>query len=102
MKVVWTEQAAARLEEIEDYIARHSSPARAEKFVVDLIRRTERQLSRQPRSGRPLPELPGSRLRERIHDGYRVVYRLQRTAIEVLTVFNGRRLLPREELPDDE
>ena len=98
MTVVWTAQAAERLEEIEDYIRQRSSPERAERFVNELIRSTDRVLSRQPRSGRRVPELPDSRLRERIHRGYRIDYRLRAKRVEILTVFEGHRLLRADEL----
>lgn len=102
MIVVWTDQAAERLAEIEDFIARRGSPKRAEKFVSELIDSTNGQLSRHPRSGRAVSEVPGSRLRERIHRGYRIVYRIRRGRVEVVTVFEGHRLLPREDLADSE
>lgn len=102
MIVVWTDQAAERLAAIEDFIRRRSSPRRAEAFVTDLVDSTDLQLSRHPRSGRSVPEVPGSRLRERIHRGYRIVYRLRRGRVEVITVFEGHRLLPREEIADSE
>lgn len=102
MIVVWTDQAGERLAEIEDYIARRGSPRRAEAFVDEIVDATTRQPSRHPRSGRRVPEVPGSRLRERIHRGYRVVYRIRRGRVEVITVFEGHRLLPREDLPDSE
>ena len=102
MIVVWTDQAGERLAEIEDYIARRGSLRRAETFVSEIIEATNQQLSRHPRSGRRVPEVPGSRLRERIHRGYRIVYRIRRGRVEVITVFEGHRLLPRQDLPDSE
>ena len=100
MKVVWTEQAWRRLSEIEDFIAR-DRPAATAKLVDKLVDRGD-ALATHPHRGRTLPELPDSGLRELVVDNYRVVYRRTANIIEVLTVFEGHRLLRRKELPKAE
>ena len=99
MKVLWTEQAWARLAEIEAFVGK-DDPEAASRLVDRLIDRGE-ALARYPDRGRKLPEIPGSGLRELLVGNYRVVYRRGSKAIEVLTVFEGHRLLRREELPED-
>ena len=99
MKVVWTEQACRQLAEIEVFVAQRS-PDAAAKLVERLLDRAE-ALAGHPDRGRKVPEIPGSNLRELLVRNYRVVYRRTPKAIEILTVFEGHRLLPREELPDD-
>ena len=42
--------------------------------------------------------MPRSELRELIEGGYRIVYRILDRSVEVLTVFDGRRLLPSQDL----
>ncbi|AUB84411.1 type II toxin-antitoxin system RelE/ParE family toxin [Candidatus Thiodictyon syntrophicum] len=96
MKVRWTDQAYLRLAEIEDFIAR-DNPKAAARMGERIIERGE-ALADQPYCGRPLPELPGAELREIIVGNYRVVYRLREDHVEVLTVFEGHRLLPAEDL----
>ena len=49
-----------------------------------------------------MPELPESGLRELIVDNYRIVYRRTPRAVEVLTVFEGHRLLRLDELTESE
>ncbi len=100
MKVVWTEQAWRRLSEIEEFIAR-DRPDAAAKLVDKLIDRGD-ALATHPDRGRKVPELPGSGVRELVVDDYRIVYRRTASTIEVLTVFDGHRLLRREELPGAE
>jgi Plasmid stabilization system protein len=51
-----------------------------------------------PTSGRPLPEFPTSPLREVIVDPYRIVYRTSGSAILILAVIHGKRLLKEEVL----
>ena len=96
MKVVWTEQAWERLLEIEQFIGR-DDPRAATRFVDRLIERGD-GLADHPEQGRHLPELPESGLRELIVGNYRIVYRRTQEAIEVLTVFEGHRLLRVDEL----
>ena len=98
MKVFWTEQAWQRLAEIETFIARHN-PEAASRLVDRLIDRGD-ALTSNPARGRKLPEMPRSGLRELIVDNYRIVYRPTPSNVEVLTVFEGHRLLRREELPE--
>ncbi len=96
MKVTWTEQAWERLIEIEVFVAR-DDPEAATRLVDGLIERGN-ALARYPDRGRRLPELPKSGLRELIVGSYRIVYRRGAETIEVLTVFEGHRLLRNEEL----
>ena len=98
MKILWTEQAWSRLVEIEAFIAR-DNPTAASKFVDKLIERGD-ALARNPDRGRKLREMPGAGLRELLVGKYRLVYRVTSSAIEVLTVFEGHRLLREGELPD--
>jgi len=100
MKVLWTEQAWRRLSEIEEFIAR-DRPAAAAKLIDKLVDRGD-ALASHPERGRKLPEIPGSGLRELVVDHYRIVYRKTTSTIEILTVFEGHRLLRREELPKAE
>jgi len=98
MKILWTEQAWTRLVEIEAFIAR-DNPTAASRFVDKLIERGD-ALARNPDRGRKLREMPGAGLRELLVGKYRLVYRVTSSAIEVLTVFEGHRLLREGELPD--
>lgn len=95
MRVVWTEQAWTRLAEIEIFIAK-DSPAAAAKFVDKLIERGE-ALARHPERGRRLREMPSAGLRELLIGNYRIIYRVTSNTIEILTVFEGHRLLRDDE-----
>lgn len=99
MKVVWTEQAFARLAEIQSYIS-VDDPAAAARFVGRLAQRTL-LLARTPGMGRIVPELPETGLRELIFGNYRIVYRIHGETVQVLTVFESHRLLPRQDVPPE-
>jgi len=97
MKIRWTHEALNQLIETEDYISK-DSPARAIQFVNQLIEHAE-SISDKPRMGRVVPELANPDIRELIFKKYRIVYRLEKNYIEVLTVFEGHRML-RVKKPD--
>lgn len=98
MKVVWTHQAYLRLSEIHEFIARDSQEA-ADRWAGKILDRGD-GLADFPEKGRAVPELPGSSLRELIEGNYRIVYRVTKRKIELLTVFEGHMGLPAKDLPD--
>ncbi len=96
MKVVWTEQALERIQEIEDFVSQNS-PDRAMLFVAKLIERGD-SLAPFPHLGRRLPELGSSEIREVLEGNYRIVYRITHERIEIITVFEGHRQLPTQDI----
>ena len=99
MKLSWTPEALNRLVEIEEFIAQ-DSPERAEDFINYLIERVSLILD-NPEIGRIVPEISNITIRELLIKNYRVVYRVKTTAIEILTVFEGHRLIRRDEIQSD-
>lgn len=97
MKVVLSRKAVSRIEEIEDLVAERN-PVAAERLRNGLLDRMA-TLARLPRRGHALPELPHGPFRELLQGRYRIVYRIVGETAEVVTVFQGRRQLPREDLP---
>ena len=91
MKIVWTHEALERLTGIEDYISK-DSPERAARFVDQLIQHAE-SLRDTPRAGRIVPEIAHPDIRELIFKKYRIVYRVKKDCIELLSVFEGHMLL---------
>jgi len=96
MKIYWTREALARLQEIEEYIAK-DNPVAAVEFVDKLISKAE-TLVNNPVKGRTVPELSFENIREVLYKNYRIVYLLKKNVIEVLTVFEGHQLLKKEEV----
>ncbi len=80
------------MEAIWKFIANDSTPY-ADLVVARLLESVER-LRHFPRSGRIVPELADPLLREIIEPPYRIVYRVNDEAAEILTVFRASRLLP--------
>lgn len=76
MEIVWTHQALYKLNKFVDYISRDDLVT-AEKWVLKLIEKTD-QLTKQPESGRIVPEYNEPNLRELIFWNYRVIYRIRK------------------------
>jgi plasmid stabilization system protein ParE len=64
----------------------------AEVFAHRVFNAAER-LEPFPLSGRTVPELDVYHLREVIIGSYRLIYRLEKEDVEILTLYHGARLL---------
>jgi addiction module RelE/StbE family toxin len=98
MKVVWTKEAIIKLNQIEDFIS-VDNPIAAINLINKVIELAE-NLKKFPLKGRMVPELSLSQLREIIYKNYRVVYLLKKNSIEILTVFEGHKLLEIKDFRD--
>ena len=96
MQIIWTQEALNRLTDIENYISK-DSPNRAITFINYLIDQGE-SLKDHPKIGHVVQELGNENIRELIAKKYRIIYRVSQNRVEILTVFEGHRLLRREEL----
>ena len=96
MQLIWTREALERLTEIEEYIAKDSQ-ARAINFINHLLSQGE-TLKDHPKIGRVVPEVGNENIRELIARKYRIIYRVSDKRVEILTVFEGHRLLRLDEL----
>lgn len=89
--VRWSPEATEDLESIAEYIARDSEfYARA---VVSKILAASRKIPEQPLIGRVVPEISEEEIRERFVFSYRLVYRIKDSAITIVAIIHGKRLL---------
>ncbi len=93
MTVEWSEQAAAQLQAIRDYLAR-SSPGYAQTLAERLIQRTER-LADFPLLGAEVAEYGDESLREIFEHPYRLLYRVSGEQVQIVAVVHAARRLPR-------
>ena len=93
MRVVWTDRAKGRLRQIHAYIAQ-DQPLNADR-VVDRLTRRVAQLAEHPRSGRVVERYQRDDLRELIDTPYRIIYLILAERIDIVTVRDSRRVLPR-------
>lgn len=90
-RVIWSPRAASHLEEICAHIAQ-DSPMYARIFARRVIS-VVRDIPRFPMVGRMVPEYGNPGLRERLHAGYRIVYRVKPDTLEIAAICHGARLL---------
>ena len=57
-------------------------------------------IPKNPKRGAKVPEYDRDDLRERIFQNYRIVYRLHRQTVEVVSIVHGARLLPTDLLDE--
>ena len=91
LRIRWSLRAVSQFEGICEYISR-DSPRYASVFA-SRINNIVSSLPEAPRLGRVVPEYRDPILRERIYQGYRIVYRLKPDAIEIVAICHGARLL---------
>ena len=98
MKIVWSPLAIERAYEAAAYIA-SDKPEAALRWLDGLFEFTDR-LETFPESGRIVPEIGLPEFREVVYGkAYRVIYRIERTRVSILTVRNFARVLDTSELP---
>ena len=90
-EVRWTLQAAVDIESICDFIAK-DSPHYARLFAVKVFEAIE-HLIKFLQSGRVVPEINNTAVRELILGSYRIVYRYKKDLVELLTIHHSSRPL---------
>ncbi len=88
MKIVWSPLALERVNDIADYIAETSVEA-AKVWLIDIFGAVDR-LQEFPESGRVVPEVKQPNIRELVFKNYRVIYRVERKQVSILTVRHGK------------
>ncbi len=78
------------------YISRDSE-FYANRFIEKLIDGVER-LSLFPEMGRIVPEAQNIKIRELVYQSYRIIYKVSKKQISIVTVINSRRDLNNPEL----
>ncbi|QRK10852.1 type II toxin-antitoxin system RelE/ParE family toxin [Archangium violaceum] len=81
--------------------SRRKSSTGSPKWVERLRQRAQEAAS-IPRAGRRVPEVDREHIREVLLRSYRIVHRVVRDDIEVLTIFEGHRLPPGGAVPEDD
>jgi len=101
LDILWSKQAKDDLAAIGDYIA-VDTPHAAIQWVDKLISDIERAAT-MPLAGRIVPEYSDHHdIREVFRRVYRIVYCIRNETIEVLTIFEGHRIFPKEAIPNSD
>jgi toxin ParE1/3/4 len=96
MKIIWSPLSLERIIEISKNIS-EDKPGASVKWVESAFNAVER-LKNFPQSGRIVPEMNRNEIQEILLGNYRIIYRLEKESILILTVRHGKQLLSEEEL----
>jgi toxin ParE1/3/4 len=96
MKIIWSPLSVDRMTEISEYIA-EDNPDASIKWVESIFEIIGR-LKQFPESGRIVPEINKSHIREIIQGNYRIIYKVRQEEIFILTVRHFKQILPSEEV----
>ena len=96
MKIIWSPLSVERASEITDYIAQ-DKPSAAEKWINNVFSKVE-QLKSSPEIGRIVPEINNTKFREIIYGNYRIIYRIEKKQISILTIRHDKQILPINEI----
>jgi toxin ParE1/3/4 len=94
MNIEWTEPALLDLENIRNYIGRDSEYY-ATRFVEQIIEAVD-SLGKFPKMGRNVPEAEEDNIRELLFLSYRIMYRVERERILILTIIHAGRDLSKK------
>ena len=87
-QIIWSDSSIDDLRAIGEFYER-SSPAYASIIVTELYTSVS-QLRDYPQSGRIVPELNEQPIRELVVRGFRIVYKLTRDKVRIVTVLHSR------------
>ena len=96
MRIIWAPLAVDRAAEIAEYIAQ-DKPSAAEKWINTVFSKVE-QLKSAPEIGGIVPEINNRQFRELIYGNYRIIYRIEKKQISILTIRHGKQILPLNEI----
>jgi len=96
MRIIWSPLAVEKAAEIAEYISR-DNPTAAKNWVDTVFSKVE-QLKSFPESGRIVPEINNKDFRELIYGNYRIIYRVEKTQVSILTIRHGKQILPIDEI----
>jgi len=99
MRILWSPLAVDRVSEIADYIAQ-DNPLAADKWVDTIFDRVK-QVKDFKRSGRYVPEVNRKDIRELPYGNYRIIYRIDKKVISILTVRHYKQILPIQDIDKD-
>ena len=92
MKIIWSPLALEGVSEIAEYIAR-DKPIAARNWIEKVFAKVE-QLKDSPEIGRVVPEIDKIEFGELLYGNYRIIYRIEKNRVSVVTVRHGMQILP--------
>jgi toxin ParE1/3/4 len=92
VEIKWTTQSLDDVDNIAEFISRDSQ--KYANIQVQIFFETVEILKTYPRSGRKVPEIKDSSIRELIVGFYRIIYQIQsNTQINIITIHHSKKLV---------
>ncbi len=90
-KIIWSPRAADDLEDICSFISKNSEyyASLVAERILDIVHK----IPTHPYSGRKVPEYNLENLREKLYRNYRIVYRIKKDVVEIVTISHSSKLL---------
>lgn len=98
MKVIWSPLAIDCVSDIAKFIAM-DKPKAAERWVDEVFYKVK-ILEKFPQIGRIVPEANRKEIREIVFKNYRIIYKIDKEQINILTVRHGKQILLRDEIEE--
>lgn len=92
MKILISDSAFNDLEQIKEYYEGEGVPHIGEDFVFKIIGHIETLID-NPEIGRIVPEFNTQKIRELIHNPFRIVYVKEMNSIHIVRVWRSERLM---------
>jgi plasmid stabilization system protein ParE len=89
----WSDAALLDIDDVCAYVSQKKPENAA--IMADKIEKAVQSLLDDPYIGRKIPEYNQEHLRERVVDGFRILYRITPEIIEIAAIFSGRNKLPK-------
>lgn len=96
MKIIWSPKATDRVIEIGEYIAQDSL-SRANKWIKAIFNEVK-ILKKFPQNGRKVPETKRNDIRQILFGNYRIIYKIDKNKLSILTIRHGKQILPLENI----
>jgi len=96
MKIIWSPLAIERATEIAEYISLDN--VTASQNWIDSIFEKVKILETSSEIGRIVPEIERNEIREILYGNYRIIYRIEKYSISILTIRHGKQILPVDEI----
>ncbi len=88
VEINWSLESKRDLKTIAEYL--EASSASYSSFIISRIFEAVDGIKEFPEIGRKVPELDQEMFRERIVEGYRIIYLRQENSCEILTIVHSR------------
>lgn len=87
-----SESALADLESLRTWYKEQGVPEIGDRFLSEILDRID-LLRQHPEMGRVVPEFDQPALRELIHPPFRIVYRREKSRVQIVRIWRSERLL---------